>query len=334
MKERDLRFDFIRSISMFYIVAVLHLSQYLTLSPAVTKVYNSYTSDLLTNLALSCFSMISGYLIGSKYVFDGKTDKVWAFYKKRILRFYPMFLIASALLWLIGFNNLKATLFGLAGLAPFVAERPHTLWYISMLMLFYLITPLISRSKVLWKAIASGVVVAISCLSFKLLSHMDFRFVYNIAFYCLGVTLANQKVPILNQKVFIGNKKLTDGLSLLSILLFLVLVPISYKYVHKLFWPCILLGVIATFSLSGFVASSRSVWIRKCIMFVSYASMACYMFHRFFYWLGNLFYKTDNQWFVYGGGYLLLIVFPICLVCSFYVQKGYDRMINSMNKKP
>jgi len=98
---------------------------------------------------------MSGFLLGGKYKFTGSllNSQVKKFYLKRILRFYPLFFIATAALLLIDFNSSKASLMGLIGAAPFVRESPKTLWYISMLMIFYLITPIINRKSLKYKII-------------------------------------------------------------------------------------------------------------------------------------------------------------------------------------
>lgn len=328
MEKRDLRFDFIRVISMFYIVAILHLSQYISLPTTVVKYYNPWISTLFTNLALSLFSMISGYLIGSKYIFGTKECKISMFYKKRILRFYPLFLLASVILYLIGFNSLKSSVYGLIGISSFVVEQPRTVWYISMLMIFYLITPVISRGNVGWKVLSSSLIIGVACILFKLMKTMDFRFIYNLAFYCFGIILSNQHIPIIDKSTYVYNKTITDIICFVSILVFIVLVPVSYIYFRWLFWFVILIGVMATFSLSMFISRVKNKFVAKIIQYGSYASMACYMFHRFFYWLGVSMYGANNQLNSKWGGCLLLIIFPTCIIASYYIQKTYDLLSN------
>ena len=65
----------------------------------------------------------------------------------------------------------------------------------------------------------------------------------------------------------------------------------------------------------------------KLIMNVSYASMACYMFHRLFFWAGEMIWNPSTVWvkWLYMAG----IVFPVMLVLSYYIQFGYDKLIQS-----
>jgi hypothetical protein len=61
--------------------------------------------------------------------------------------------------------------------------------------------------------------------------------------------------------------------------------------------------------------------------------MAVYMFHRLFFWLGEkIFDPSANsvKW-----GYMVLIVFPVMCVLSWYIQKKYDKLVDCLgsNKK-
>lgn len=67
------------------------------------------------------------------------------------------------------------------------------------------------------------------------------------------------------------------------------------------------------------------------IINVSYASMACYMYHRLFFWIGEKAWNPSPhglKWFYMAG-----LVFPIMLVCSYYIQKGYDGIIKHLDRK-
>ena len=62
----------------------------------------------------------------------------------------------------------------------------------------------------------------------------------------------------------------------------------------------------------------------QLISVVSYASMTCYMFHRFFYWSAeSIWNPSDTSVKLF---YMIVIVFPIILVCSYAIQKVYDNL--------
>lgn len=138
---RDVKFDIARCLCMIYVIAIFHLTQYLG-DGQEYYLNNTKLGSCFVTSALGVFSLISGYFIGLKYSFMN-IKEVRSFYKKRLVRFYPLFFISAIALWIIDFNSLGKTICALTGIACFVPVelRPNTLWYISMLMVFYLITP-------------------------------------------------------------------------------------------------------------------------------------------------------------------------------------------------
>lgn len=66
----------------------------------------------------------------------------------------------------------------------------------------------------------------------------------------------------------------------------------------------------------------------RIMSYVSYASMACYMFHRLFFWAGEKIYNSDVQsvkWLYMAG-----IVFPVMLCLSYWIQKYYDMLVQKV----
>jgi hypothetical protein len=56
--------------------------------------------------------------------------------------------------------------------------------------------------------------------------------------------------------------------------------------------------------------------------------MACYMFHRFFYWAAEKLWNpadTTVKWLFMAG-----IVYPIILVLSYAIQKLYDNAVKRL----
>ena len=120
---REYRFDVVRVVCMTYVVAYFHLSGYVYPHGLIGGCYS--LSMALAHASLGLFTFVSGYLLGKKYKFGQYGDAgVWTFYKKRILRVFPLFVLASAALWLIGLNGARATLNGLLCISPFVNPVP------------------------------------------------------------------------------------------------------------------------------------------------------------------------------------------------------------------
>lgn len=155
--ERDYRFDVARVLCMTFIVAFLHLYGY---------IYDAVSANvipwcrILCDSCLGLFTFTSGYLLGKKYCFGQGETKIKDFYINRVVRIIPLFLLASLALWLIGFNGTRATIYGILCLSPFLTPSPMTLWYIPVIIICYLITPIISRKDVRWR-ICSGFIFSV-----------------------------------------------------------------------------------------------------------------------------------------------------------------------------
>jgi hypothetical protein len=65
----------------------------------------------------------------------------------------------------------------------------------------------------------------------------------------------------------------------------------------------------------------------QIVSLVSYASMACYMFHRFFYWAAEKIWNpsdTSVKWLFMAG-----LVFPVIIAFSYMIQKMYDKSVSA-----
>ena len=139
MKNKNiLILDIIRALCMLWIVAVWHNNDYL---PVVYHWSNDFVPAMITQVVLVTFTMISGMLL-SKYSFNSKSD-VWVFYKKRFGRFYFLFILAAVTFYFCGFYSLKALIKCVTGISLVLGQSPFTLWYMAMLMIFYILTPLL-----------------------------------------------------------------------------------------------------------------------------------------------------------------------------------------------
>ncbi len=319
---------------MSFIVAFVHLYAYI--HPNVKSAYFIPACALLTDACLGLFTFVSGYLLGKKYHFGDQGDgAIVSFYKKRVLRIIPLFLLAALALWLIGLNGGKATLNGVLCVSPFVKVRPMTLWYIPVILICYLITPIVSRKGLSWRIGSSLCIVAILLVLEKLLPSVDKRLAFNVFFFLTGIVTSicfDWKMTFRNGTYF----------KIAVVLLFLLLLFVGQQHsnFHNIWFKRFAagIGVFAILFLCEWVAiflfgnlsrktekpTYKSI-LAHLVMFVSYASMAVYMFHRLFFWLGEKVFNpadTTVKW-----GYMLLIVFPVMCVLSYYIQKTYDAAV-------
>ena len=325
--ERDYRFDVARVLSMSFIVVVAHLYGYIY---NVKSAYFIPECAIVTDACLGLFTFISGYLIGNKYIFSKlQRGGVWQFYKKRLLRIIPLFLLSAIVLYLIGFNSVRATLNGILCISPFVKPRPMTLWYIPVILLCYLITPIVCRKGFFWRFFCSLTIFLVLLVVKKVVPTIDWRFQYNILFYFVGVVSA----PFFDWKFH-----KTTFVKWLVVVLFIFFLVVSHCYtlnvhVKRLFAG---VGVFAILFICEGIANvlfnkEKSNVMSRLIINVSYASMVCYMFHRLFFWGGELLWNPSIHWIKWG--YMAGIVFPVMIFLSYYIQCGYDKLLNILSYK-
>ena len=317
---------------MSYIVAFVHLWTYIH-PEVISANYVHPVFAILTNSSLGLFTFASGYLLGGKYSFGkGGNTKVWPFYKKRVIRIIPLFLLAALALYLIGFNSARATLNGVLCVSPFIKPRPQTLWYIPVILWCYFITPLISRKNFAWRLISGvGLLLAVWLIR-HFVNSIDWRFLFNMLLYLVGLVSA----PNFNWKFENRN-----WIKWLMVMFFVGLMTLTFfKTPNVLFKrTAAFVGVLALLFVCEYVAnlvfhrgaSGEVSPMGKLIINVSYASMACYMFHRLFFWAGEMIWNPSTAWvkWLYMAG----IVFPVMLVLLYYIQKGYDSIIEKTTKK-
>lgn len=316
--ERNITIDILRGFCMFCIVGIIHLSQYLGQEHYLFLIP---FGNCITWSCLGTFSLISGYLIGRKYCFHSFSD-VGLFYKKRLVRFYPLFVLSAICLLCIGFNNSCQTVNALTGLSPFVHDktcRPLTLWYISMIMIFYLISPLLLFCRK-WPRIAISVLLMALSVGMSLFIYVDKRFVFNLFLYLLGTCLALFDLSEL--------QKMTGWAGMIVSLIVYVGMLSLLDVVHHsiLRWSTIFFGVLCFVIVASFLSKKISA-TNKCVHFLSYVSMSAYLFHRFTYWACLKIFHPDDLTLL--GLYLFLFALPVTLCFAYYVQKCYDKLVSS-----
>ncbi|PSN16413.1 hypothetical protein C7293_02580 [filamentous cyanobacterium CCT1] len=99
----------------------------------------------MTLIALGLFTLISGFLSGKSVM---RSQGIKDFYVKRLVRIYPLYLIAVVLFFICKENNGITSIKSLFFVSMLYGPAPRTLWFITMIMLFYLMVPfLLSLQK-------------------------------------------------------------------------------------------------------------------------------------------------------------------------------------------
>lgn len=316
-KNRILGFDVARSLAMFYIVGLLHLSGY---TEWRFDQYSICTSFIWSTLGV--FTFLSAYLLASRYSFNTKKDVI-IFFKRRVLRFYPLFFISSVLLLAIGFNTWAETWKGLLGISPFWIPQQHTLWYIATIIFLYLITPIICcrRLGIVLRLLIGFVVIPGCLMILQIIWHrVDPRLFYYLVVYLCGAFAAMYLSKL-------TRKTLESKYTLFAIIPYTGLLWCVHNLNSRVWMLAAgYCGVILLLNVSMLVGKriSEGSGIEKVISFLSFSSMSAYLFHREIYWIFLKIWSPESPALRFG--YLFFIALPVVFYISYWIQIYYDNI--------
>ncbi len=307
MEKRSFAIDFLKGISILYIAGYWHLLNYTKAFPQ----YQNVVTNRLVMVALGLFVLISGYLIGTKANNDLKKGLV-LFYSKRLLRIYPPFIFFSIIFYILNIGSGKK-LFKTATLISMVfPPAANTLWFVAMIIIFYLITPLlINISKNMVKSFLFCVLLFGSAFIFNhFFNILNERLILFFPTYAVGVLLA-------------VNKELIDNLRLSVVTLFLtvsIMVTFIDNVTEFLYIPLIVFGPLLCFLIV--LRKERKIERFNIMGHIGYASLFVYLSHRPIYEvLKNLYFPQSGIWQLF---YLAAICLPLIIAISWVLQKWYN----------
>ena len=239
------------------------------------------------------------------------------------MRFFPLFFISCISLYIGGelvnhswFDSIFQFLMTVTGLGVFYPPMAGTVWYISMLMLFYLITPFILL-KSCNKWVACSVFFLIFILIGKIIP-IDDRLITYFPFYALGLCI-NKK--IIKRESLLNKKR---GITILICGGVSLLLCVFYGTIFKglLFYMILLIGGISIIVLSIGI-SKINIMVNHFFYNIAYSSMAAYLFHRQIY---ECFRMISPNHIV--PIWLMSLAIVAVFILSFYIQRGYDYFCN------
>ena len=299
--------DLLRAASVLYIVGFWHLMTYTEAFPG----YHNGVTTRLTVAVLAVFMFVSGLCVAESFVRGGQDAR--GFYRKRLLRVYPLFVLAALFFLALKLANGAALVRALLLISPLWGKQPMTLWFIANLCLYYLLLPLLVRqgvgSRRFW--LMALLIETVLCVA-PLLSGTDNRGAIYFPAFCLGVCFAGKAAPALGRWAIaalaaIGVSLLAGGdpeQSLASIGLALG-VPVLV-----LFGATHLLGQL---TLPRFVHA------------LAYAGFTAYLLHRVVFKLlitGITPLAEETRLLC-----LLAVGVPLVFALSWLVQRGYDHLL-------
>lgn len=313
--------DIIRVVSILYII-IHHTRDY-----AYTYQIN-ILDEILTGIALSLFVFISGYFITvSLYSFHTRED-VFAWLRKRFIRLYPLYLASTFLYVVYYFHdlNIRMTIAQILSvnmlISPWFGESFRTIWFVSMLVLYYLFFAVsFYKGKEWFPYIKLGAIFVLLIILRLLFGLVEDRLLLYLPIFALGLWAGENGLltkPVSWRIFFLSLVPCVVGAVLYSRLR-------DNTLLRNVTQGAIgILAVIPVWVGAKYLASRISNF--AFVLFLSYSSYCMYLFHRFvFRALLILYYpKTTAEMYAF----LLLLGVPLVTGFGYLVQRGYDYMVN------
>lgn len=316
LEKRNLTFDFCRAICIIYIVAFWHLQNYFPLVDFSNEITKKITTGVLTS-----FAFLSGLFLGKKDI------PPLTFYFNRFKRFYILFFFSVIPLF---FNfDLKSILFLIFGLGSFKNPPVPTLWYMSMLVMFYALVPFICynflkhRKNDFNTKLLIIVLLNISLYLYSIFFYIDKRILLLFIFFCLGLITSFQflKKMFGSQRCFakISNNLL---LFLLSICFLggCILNHIKSDFLFSLFFLVFLI------SISEYLKLLNIKILNYVVTQIVYASLCAYLYHRVIYKIFKFLFLEETSNIMWYGPIMVFL----CFIISFYIQYLYDIVLKKI----
>lgn len=320
--NRNIGVEILRVLCVLYIIGFWHLFGYVY----DVSVYSNVVTSTVTDIVLATFVFISGYFVALRPM-ESSWSGALHFYTKKLLRIYPLYFGAIVTFLLFGLTQLNSALKALVFLSMLVKPSPQTLWFITMVMLFFLITPflLVAIQKFeLRKLLAIFGVVFLVLLGYYYATKLlDIRFILYFPSFLLSVLLATGKISLPK------NSYLLYILWFLSLLLSIPQVSAGSVTI-LLNAPLVTLSAMLLFQFfSSFSLQMPSM--TKLISFISYSSFCMYLFHRPLYIMMKTVYFPNTS----SGQilYLTLFCLPLVIIFSYVIQYLYDLIFSYVFKR-
>lgn len=306
---RDFAFDLLRTICSLWIVGCWHLLDYLP-NDAHFEI-----GDSITTTALAAFIFMSGFFL-QKYTFVDLND-CYSFYKKRFLRFYILYTLSIVTLIVGGvivgnswFASKEQIMLSFLGLSTVFTPSPATIWFMSMLMFFYILTPLIVYNRNMMRSFSIATTIYLIFIVLHIVELLDYRMLIYFPIYMLGLYTSKQR--IINQNICL--------LFLVVVWLIFALANVDYIFVE------VIMSIVGVWVLINFVVYiskylEKVSFIVKIVNALSYLSLCLYLFHRQIF---EVLRQLCNQLDITITYPILFCMLCIAIVASFTIQKSYD----------
>ena len=353
-RKRLIELDGVRAIAILMIVGS-HLIYYLHLNPAGSEnVLDTY----LVLFGLGAFFFLSGFVLA----YNNREFTTWSdvvrFFKKRLFRIYPLYLVALAIAvcafalvprahFSLSATGVVVYALGLQGLAGQYVPDFYMFWFVGVILLCYVTYPLLIRhARNPPRLLITSVAIFALFLAMRLLfGIIDTRFFMYYSVFVSGVIMSTFYAErLLNQrKSFVG-----AALALLSVLMFVHAalyshqLPSDQNYVFAAgqfgLYTDMSLFLVLTAMMLLFVPllfdfAGRMISLSKLVpwlMLVSYSSYAIFLFNPLILAaLSAILTQAHTFQFIRDALLIIVGVLASC-VFAYAFQQVTDRTLQKM----
>ena len=315
--ERDSAFDLLRGGAVLFIVGYYHIQEiWVWQMPGPL-------AGWLARIALALFCFLSSYLLaGRTTIVDWPS--VGRFYGRRLLKIYPLYLLALSLFVVLGLCPRELFWPSAFLINTLLNWNLLTLWFVSMIFLFYLLTPLFLWRLSLRKTLGLTIAFLALLLFLRWEFHwIDPRLLPNFAAFAFGIGVyqsPSMRSWLLEAR---GSLKWLALAGLLVASIFVVETPpIDSNGTHITFVVLLFLGALPWLVV---IARFLCRYLPKCwVEFLATASFVLYLFHRIIYRLGDQISSPMDP--VFRQMFYLCILLPVALVFSYWLQRAWQRL--------
>jgi peptidoglycan/LPS O-acetylase OafA/YrhL len=316
--------DGLKSISMFYIVGFWHMIDY-TADPVS---YHNNALRTFTLVLLSVFVLLSGYFSALQMKRPGRTAR--QFLASKLRGVYAPFILALGACVTAGLFGIKWALGSGLLYGMFTHKPPMTLWFICMLVLYFMATPVLNLLvKHLPRGAPSLLFLALLCCIFSwMVDHgaaLDARVYFYFPAYVFGLILGHER----------------DGLALprFSLMLAVLTAVLSFPYSIGVNQGSSVAGVELIPSLSAatiLLAIFPVIWAKfpkplqaACLWFAG-QSYFVYLFHRplIEVWRKFLFWINADQLLHLDFAASFVINMPLVVLVCHALLNAYSAWVD------
>jgi peptidoglycan/LPS O-acetylase OafA/YrhL len=283
---------------------------------------------------LGSFFFLAGYFTDISLSRSG--NNVFVFVKSKLIRIFPPYWLALALFMIVmGYSLKRLDLYVYAMnlqivFSPAYVKQLLTLWYISLLIIYYMIfVPMLLLTKANKRLLAGSVVVFTTAYGLHLAKgFFDQRFFQYYFLFLAGIYFSRFK----NVRRWLFDLAFLYKfiISILGVLVFWLVQLAGYEVRNGLYLLAVdffILGwVLMWLTIFRMAVGGWRLW-----SFLSTASFFAYLYHRPVWQI-----LMDNFDVTPWGGFIYFQLFPgsiVTLVLSYFLQRGYDLLLSLLRLK-